>query len=41
LLYSVFGLTLKPEYAGLAMALSTVSVVANSLLLGRFKVRDG
>jgi Cu+-exporting ATPase len=28
-----FGITLKPEFAGLAMALSSVSVVSNSLLL--------
>jgi Cu+-exporting ATPase len=32
-LYYPFGLTLKPELAGLAMAFSSVSVVANSLLL--------
>jgi Cu+-exporting ATPase len=32
-LYPVFGLALKPEFAGLAMALSSVSVVTNSLLL--------
>lgn len=32
-LYPVFGVVLKPEYAGLAMALSSVSVVTNSLLL--------
>ncbi|MCL4382503.1 heavy metal translocating P-type ATPase, partial [Patescibacteria group bacterium] len=31
------GLVLKPELAGLAMALSSVSVVSNSLLLRRFK----
>ncbi|MBI4653003.1 copper-translocating P-type ATPase [Candidatus Kuenenbacteria bacterium] len=31
-----FGLILKPELAGLAMALSSVSVVSNSLLLRRF-----
>ncbi|MFA4880544.1 MAG: heavy metal translocating P-type ATPase [Candidatus Doudnabacteria bacterium] len=31
------GLILKPELAGLAMALSSVSVVSNSLLLKRFK----
>jgi Cu+-exporting ATPase len=35
LLYAPFGLTLKPEFAGLAMALSSVSVVGNSLLLKR------
>jgi Cu+-exporting ATPase len=31
-----FGLVLKPELAGLAMALSSISVVSNSLLLKRF-----
>lgn len=31
------GLVLKPELAGLAMALSSVSVVGNSLLLRRYK----
>jgi Cu+-exporting ATPase len=30
------GLVLQPEFAGLAMALSSVSVVSNALLLGRF-----
>ncbi|AHB41712.1 hypothetical protein P148_SR1C00001G0924 [candidate division SR1 bacterium RAAC1_SR1_1] len=34
--FAVFGLTLKPEFAGLAMALSSVSVVLNSLLLKFF-----
>lgn len=33
---SAFGLILSPELAGLAMALSSVSVVTNSLLLGLF-----
>ncbi len=32
-LFSGFGITLKPEYAGLAMALSSVMVVLNSLLI--------
>jgi len=32
-LYPSLGLVLKPEFAGLAMALSSVSVVTNSLLL--------
>ena len=31
------GLVLKPEFAGLAMALSSVSVVSNSLLLKYFR----
>lgn len=35
--FSSFGLLLKPEFAGLAMAMSSVSVVTNSLLLKRFK----
>jgi Cu+-exporting ATPase len=35
LLYPVFGLVLRPEFAGLAMAFSSVSVVTNSLLLKR------
>ena len=34
-LYPLFGISLKPEYAGLAMAFSSVSVVTNSLLLKR------
>ncbi|WP_427366437.1 heavy metal translocating P-type ATPase [Candidatus Caldatribacterium saccharofermentans] len=35
--FSGFGLSLKPELAGLAMALSSVSVVTNSLLLRGFR----
>ncbi|WP_347273561.1 heavy metal translocating P-type ATPase [Candidatus Kuenenia sp.] len=38
-LYPFFGISLKPEYAGLAMALSSVSVVTNSLLLKRMSFR--
>jgi Cu+-exporting ATPase len=34
-LFSRYGITLKPEYAGLAMAFSSVSVVLNSILLKR------
>ncbi len=36
---TVIGIVLKPEFAGLAMALSSVSVVLNSLLLKNFKPR--
>lgn len=36
---AVIGIVLKPEFAGLAMALSSVSVVLNSLLLKNFKPR--
>jgi Cu+-exporting ATPase len=35
--FAVIGLVLKPELAGLAMALSSISVVGNSLLLRQFK----
>ena len=34
-LFSPLGITLKPEYAGLAMALSSVSVVVNSIMIRR------
>ncbi|MEK7094867.1 MAG: HAD-IC family P-type ATPase [Patescibacteria group bacterium] len=34
--FAVWGIVLRPELAGLAMALSSVSVVSNSLLLRRF-----
>lgn len=37
LLYPVFEIALRPEFAGLAMALSSVSVVTNALSLNRFK----
>ncbi len=35
-IFSFAGLVLKPELAGLAMALSSISVVGNSLILRRF-----
>ena len=35
--YPFTGLILRPEFAGLAMALSSVSVVSNALLLGRYQ----
>lgn len=35
--FAGIGLVLKPELAGLAMALSSISVVSNSLLLRRFR----
>lgn len=37
LFYPLWGIYLKPEFAGLAMAFSSVSVVTNSLLLKREK----
>jgi Cu+-exporting ATPase len=36
-LLSRYGITLKPEFAGLAMAFSSVSVVLNSILLKRIE----
>ena len=36
-LLSRYGMVLKPEYAGLAMALSSVSVVLNSIMLKRIE----
>ena len=38
-LYPAFGIVLKPEFAGLAMAFSSVSVVTNSLLLKRYAAK--
>lgn len=38
LIYPIFGVMLSPVYAGMAMALSSVSVVSNSLRLKYFKV---
>lgn len=35
-LYPAFGIVLRPEFAGLAMAFSSVSVVTNSLLLKNY-----
>lgn len=39
LLYPLYGILLKPEIAGAAMALSSVSVLTNSLLLKRVKIK--
>jgi len=35
-LYPIYGITFRPELAGLAMALSSVTVVSFSLLLKRY-----
>jgi Cu+-exporting ATPase len=40
-LYPAFGITLDPAFAAMAMALSSVSVVANSLRLRRLEIRPG
>ena len=37
-LYPAFGLLLNPIFASVAMALSSISVVSNSLLLKRYKI---
>ena len=37
--YTAFGLILKPELAGLAMAFSSISVVSNSILIRLFRPR--
>ncbi len=37
LLFPFTGIALRPEFAGLAMALSSVSVITNALTLNRFK----
>ncbi|HEY7203680.1 MAG TPA: heavy metal translocating P-type ATPase [Methylomirabilota bacterium] len=41
MLYPIWGLRLPPILGGLAMALSSVSVIANSLRLGRFRPAGG
>jgi Cu+-exporting ATPase len=33
ILYPTFGITFRPEYAGMAMALSSVTIVSLSLML--------
>ena len=37
-LFVIFGLSLSPELAGLAMAFSSVSVVTSSLLLNKVRI---
>nr|WP_279384812.1 HAD-IC family P-type ATPase [Lacticaseibacillus manihotivorans] len=39
-LFYAIGLTLSPEFAGLAMALSSLSVVTSSVLLNRVKIES-
>jgi cation transport ATPase len=41
ILYPGFGIQLPPALAAFAMAMSSVSVVSNSLLLKLYKVREG
>jgi len=36
LLYPIFGVVFRPEWAGMAMAMSSVSVVTNSLLMKNY-----
>ena len=35
-LYPFFGITFRPEFAGLAMALSSITVISFSLMLRRY-----
>ncbi|MCT6892809.1 MAG: hypothetical protein M3Z38_01770, partial [Bombilactobacillus mellifer] len=39
-IFAKWGLILSPELAGLAMALSSISVVSSSLLLNRTKLSE-